>query len=125
MNEASAPRVLVWTRSHAARDSVALALSRAGIVFRFVSERAELDRAAGELTGALAIILGPSFTTGDARALAQELAAARDPLRLRIVVLEELVAPLACRSLALDSPTQVLTLPVQMRSLVDAVLGPR
>ncbi len=121
MNQASAPRVLVWTRSHAARDSVTLALSRAGLAVRHISERAELARVAREITGALAIILGPSFTTNEAKALADALSTVR--ATLRIVVLEDLVEPLPCRALALDSPTRVLTLPVQMRSLLEAVIG--
>ncbi|TNE85159.1 MAG: hypothetical protein EP330_27560 [Deltaproteobacteria bacterium] len=111
--------VLVWTRSPTAQDVVALALSRSGVEVSLVNSRDAVAEALEKHTERFTLILGPSFSLEEAESLGCELA--EQPLLASVVLIEDLTRPLPCRTIVVDVPTRILTLPLRVRPLLKAV----
>ncbi len=109
--------VSVWTRDSAARDALALALDRFGYAFRLVTALEQVHDGATRV-----LVLGPSFTRGEARELRGRL-----PAAVAVVLLEDTIDPLPADVVAATQPVdERMGIPVRARSLrrvLQALLG--
>lgn len=105
--------VWVWTRDEAARDALALALSRFGFPFRVASGPADLALAVAQVGAELRVlVLGPSFTRAEAEAIHTDL-----PGSVAVVLLEDTLAPLPADVIAAAGPVERMQIPVRARTL--------